>query len=263
MDCLKLHECELCERSFVCEYDKYLHNSWVRKARLDMIRKVVLVNSVKGGLGTTAFSSALAADLSRRGLKTALLETSFFPTLPDYLGHDAQKGLEITGEGILPPVSGLGFLFLSPALFMQKERRPIFWDAEAVLKFIRKMVVNTNWGDLNILILDVSSCQTGLLKEMKTFFGDKMSSAVVLVDFKDPASAQANSHIEHIKTVANSIFVIKSPSNDIKVKDKLRSLPFVENLFFAGTKPSDVITSVMEPYAPVLEEVSKNCLSMF
>jgi len=263
MDCLKLHECELCERSFVCEYDKYLHNSWVRKARLDMIRKVILVNSVKGGLGTTAFATAFAADISKKGIKTALLETSFFSTLPDYLSNDASKGLEITREGILPPMSAFGFSYLSPALFMQKERRPVFWDAEAVLKFIRKMVVNTNWGDINILVMDVSSCQTGLLKEIKAFFGEKMSNAVVLVDFKDPSSTQAEAHIEHIKTVSKSVIVVKSPSHDIKVKDKLRSLPFVETLFSAGTKPSDVITSIMEPYAPVLEEVSKNCLSMF
>ncbi len=260
MDCLKFHECELCERASSCEYDKHIHSSWVRKTRMEMLKKVVVVNGVKGGLGSTSFACALSANIAKRGLRTALIETSFFSVLPDYLGYDSQTGLEIMMDGIIPPISEYGFSYLSPSLFMQKDKRPIFWDAEAVVKFIKKMVVNTNWGDIDCLVLDVSCSQSGLLKEIKTFFGEKIVHAVVLVDFKDAGSAQTVAHIDHVKLIAESVSVLSSPSKDLKPKDKLGSLPFVESLFLAGAKTGDVVGLIMEPYDSVLEEVIKSCL---
>lgn len=260
MECLKFHECELCERSFSCEYDKHTHNSWVRKTRMELIKKVILVNSVKGGLGATAFSCAFAAKIASLGFKTGLIETSLSSIMPEYLEYDAQKGLEIMMDGIVPPLSEYNFFYLSPSLFMQKERKPLFWDAEAVVKFIRKIIINTNWGELDYLVVDMSSSQTGLLKEIKAFFDKKLFYAVVLVDFKEAESAQSMFHIEYVKTLADSVCVLNSPSKGPKSKGEPNDLPFVEELFCSGAKTSDVVRSIMKPYGKVLEEVTKNCL---
>ena len=227
---------------------------------MEMIKKVVVVNSVKGGLGSTSFACALSANVAKRGLRTALIETSFSSVLPDYLEYDSQIGLEIKMDGIIPPISKYGFSYLAPSLFMQKDKKPLFWDSTAVIKFIRKMVVNTNWGDIDCLIVDVSSYQSGLLQEVKTFFGEKIVHAVVLVDFKSSTSAQVVSHVDHVKLLTNSVSVLNSPSKDLKPKDRMSSLPFVESLFNADAKTEDVVASIIEPYVYVVEEVAKSCL---
>lgn len=259
MDCSKLHECELCEKIFACEYDKYLHNSWVRKTRVDTIRKVILVNASKGGLGATSFSISLASVLAGKNLRTALLETSFISVLPDYLGHDFTRGLEIISDGIIPSESKYGFKYLAPSLFMQKERQPLFWESEVAIKFIKKMIVNTNFGELDVLVLDVSSCQTSLIKDIKNFLGEKLSNAVLLVDFKDHDSQQSKYHESYLKSLINKVNVLRSPSKDIKVKDKHVCLPLLESLLCDGSKPFDVI-KILEPYSVITEEVIKTCL---
>ncbi len=260
MDCLKFHECELCERTFTCEYDKHVHNSWVRKSRVNNIKKVLLVNSVKNGLGCTAFACSFASELVKNGLRTAVIETSLFSSMPDYLGHDFKKGVEIVQDGIVPPVSEYGFMYLSPSIFMGQDRKPLLWNSEAVVKFTTKMIVNTNWGELDVLIMDMPSCQTGLLKEIKTFFGKAITDAVLLVDFKDPNSEQALAHSDYVKELVGQVHVFKSPSKVSKGKAGSRTLPFIDELFVDGTKQLDVVKAISDPYSHVLKEVVKLCL---
>jgi Mrp family chromosome partitioning ATPase len=259
-----MHECELCEKSFICELDKHIHNAWLKKTRLGMIRKTIVVTSNKGGCGLTLFSLLLAAKIKQKGYKTALIETSLSSYLPYYMGFDGTEGLDIVPGGIVPPVSTFGYPYLSPLLFMGNSPKPLFWDKEATLKFIKKMIINTNWGDVDILLLDMPFCQAEMIKDLISFMGDKLSQSVLLLDEKSRESAQAKVYTSFIKEHTSLLKVVSSPSTvQGKVSEKKTMLPFVDDVCNSDVLLSEVPAMVVDAYDEPLEEVSKVCLSIF
>jgi Mrp family chromosome partitioning ATPase len=266
-----MHECEICEKSFVCEYDRHLHNSWIKKSRLSMIRKVLIINSNKGGLGNTIFSALLAAKMKKMNYKIALMETSFSSVLPYYFNYSSENGLELISSGIIPPVSTFGYPYLSPSLFMIREPHVVAWDDESTMRFLRKMIINTNWGDTDILIIDVASYHANLIKDLKTFLGDKLHNAVLIVDYRQASTDYAKAYIKHFEEILNVLYVLLSPAKrkakeDLDIygtKHDVSALPFLDSVYASDAKPDQVIESIHEIYSHVLEEVSTSCLSIF
>ena len=261
-----MHECELCEKSFICELDKHVHNGWLKKTRLGMIRKAIIVTSNKGGCGLTLFSLLLAAKIKEKGYKTALVETSMSSYLPYYMGYDGPSGLEILSGGIVPPVSQYAYPYLSPMLFMGHSPKPVFWDKEAILKFTKKMLINTNWGDVDILIIDMPLCQNDMIKDLRAYMGDKLAQSVLLVDSKSRESEQTKAYVSYMKSQTDLLKVVASPSKisgKVKPTDKKVALPFVDTLWNSEVFPSDMPKILCDAYSNPLEEVSKVCLSIF
>ncbi len=259
-----MHECELCEKSFICELDKHIHNAWLKKTRLGMIRKAIAVTSNKGGCGLTLFSLLLAAKIKQKGYKTALLETSMSAYLPYYMGMEDAEGLEIVPGGIVPPASQMGFPYLSPLLFMGSDSKPLLWDKEAILKFIKKMIINTNWGDVDILLLDMPFCHVDMIKDLSSFMGDKLSQSVLLLDHKSKDSSQAKAYTSFVKEHTSLLKIVSSPSRiQGKISEKRTMLPFVDEVHNSNVPLSEVPSMLLDAYDSPLEEVSKVCLSIF
>jgi NUBPL iron-transfer P-loop NTPase len=259
-----MHECELCEKSFICELDKHIHNAWLKKTRLGMIRKVIVITSDKSGCGQTLFSLLLTSKIKQKGYKTALVETSMSPYLPYYMGYDTTKSLDIVPGGIVPPISPFSYPYLSPLLFMNNNNRPLFWEKEDVLKFIKKMILNTNWGDVDILLLDVPLYQLEMIKMLKAFFSDKLSQSLLLVDSRTKESEQAKSYLSYMKENTTLLKVVQSPIRT-KSKDagKKVILPFVDSVWDENVLASEIPSLLIDAYDNSLEEVSKVCLSIF
>lgn len=266
-----MHECEICEKSFVCEFDRHLHNAWIKKIRLGLIRRVLLINSNKGGLGNTLFASLLATKMKKMGYKVALLETSFYSTLPYYFDYSSENGLELVANGIVPPVSIFDYPYLSPSLFMVRDPQLLDWDKDAVVKFLKKMIINTNWGDTDILIVDLACEHSGLVNDLKAFFGDKLTNSILILDYKQASSLYTKAYINYYAGITKVLHLLLSPSkNDSKdnkiindTKYKMSSLDFCEKAYHYGVDPGDIIKEVNDLYNPVLEEVSTACLSIF
>ncbi len=259
-----MHECELCEKSFICELDKHIHNAWLKKTRLGMIRKVIVVTSNKGGSGQTLFSLLLASKIKQKGYKTALVETSMAPYLPYYMGYDMATGLDIVPGGIVPPVSPFAYPYLSPLLFMNQNNKPVFWDTEDVIKFIKKMIINTNWGEVDILLLDMPLGQLEMIKDLKTFFSDKLGQSLFLIDSKTKESEQTKMYFHYIKESTTLLKVIQSPiRTKSKGTDKKIVLPFVDDVWDEKVTVSEIPALLVDAYDNPLEEVSKVCLSIF
>ncbi|MCX6113100.1 MAG: P-loop NTPase, partial [Proteobacteria bacterium] len=233
------------------------------------------VNSNKGGLGTTVFSALLAAKMKKMGYKTALLETSFSSVLPYYFGFSSANGLELISNGIVPPVSSFDYPYLSPSLFMINDPHVVDWDKESILRFFKKMIINTNWGDTDILIIDVSAEHTGFIKDIKAFLPEKLHHAILMVDYKQASSDYTKAYIDYFNGFMSVLYVLLSPSKiDAKEKEKekpetygikhnLNMLPFLETAYSPDIKPNDIIKNINGLYAPILEEVSTACLSIF
>jgi len=229
-----------------------------------MIRKVIIITSDKNGCGQTLFSLLLASKIKQKGYKTALVETSMTPYLPYYMGYNTAQPLDIVPGGILPPMSQFAYPYLSPLLFMNQNNRPVFWEKEDVVKFIKKMIINTNWGDVDILLLDMPLCQLEMIKVLKVFFSDKLSQSLLLIDSKTKESEQAKTYLHYMKESTTLLKVIQSPlRTKSKNTDKKIVLPFIDEVWDEKTTVSQIPSLLIDSYEDPLEEVAKVCLSIF
>lgn len=123
------------------------------KERLSNIKHKIGVYSAKGGVGKTTIAVNLAYTLKSQGYKVGLLDADVdCPNLTMFLG--------ITGsfpdEYPLKPVEKNGVSVLSSAMFVDDEKKPIIWRGPMIGKMIGEFFENTEWGDLDYLIIDLS-----------------------------------------------------------------------------------------------------------
>ena len=123
------------------------------KEKLSNIKHKIGVYSAKGGVGKTTVSVNLAYTLKSMGFKVGLLDADVdCPNLTMFLG--------ITGtfsdEYPLRPVDKNGVKVLSTAMFVDDEKKPIIWRGPMIGKMILEFFENTDWGDLDYLIIDLS-----------------------------------------------------------------------------------------------------------
>lgn len=119
---------------------------------LDGVQSIVAVSSCKGGVGKSTVAAHLALALKAEGLRVGLLDADIygpsFPTLfnihrPDVFMQD-NRIVPIEQDGI--KIMSFGFLLGdSPAVL----RGPI------VSSYIQQLLTQTNWGDLDYLIIDM------------------------------------------------------------------------------------------------------------
>jgi hypothetical protein len=264
-----MYECELCEDYLACESDKHFHNSWIKKARLDKIKKVILFFSNKGGAGQTVFSSLLAAKIKELGQNPVLVETSFSSYLPKLFGNTAvENQLEIGPNGIIAPRSVFDYKYISPMLFMGTEPKMVMWDKDAIFKFMSKMIVNTDWEESDIMIIDLSQCHSMALDFLKSLFSKKIIDVILFFDPRMTERSLAESYSSYFSQLGNILAALISPSiikkSEKFVLDKINypvfSLPFCEDLMRSGNDLPPVLLDAYKIYEPILKEISELCL---
>lgn len=269
MYCNRMYECELCEDYLACESDKHSHNSWIKKTRLDKIKKIILLFSNKGGSGQTVFASLLAAKIKELGRSPVLVETSFSSYLPRLFGNSAiENQLEIGPNGIIAQKSIFNYKYISPVLFMGAEPKMVQWDKEAVLKFISKMIVNTDWEENDIMIIDLSQCHSMAIDFLKSLFTKKIIDVILFFDPRITQRSIAESYISCLSQLGNILTALISPSiirkNEKFILDRINfpvfSLPFYEDLIRSGNELPPVLLNTYQIYEPILKEISELCL---
>jgi len=117
------------------------------------IKYIVAIASGKGGVGksTTAVNFALA--LQTMGLKTGLLDADVFgPSQPRMMGIKG-KPQSIDGN-TLEPMENFGIKVMSMG-FLVDEDQPVVWRGPMVMGALQQMMNDVNWGDLDILVVDM------------------------------------------------------------------------------------------------------------
>lgn len=132
--------------------------------RLAPISDVVAVMSGKGGVGKSCLSVNLASALALEGLSVGLLDA-------DINGASIVKMTGVRREpetsvgGVRPPNSAVGVKVMSIDLFTT-ENAPVKWDAPTQKDAftwrgmieqaaLREMFTDTEWGDLDFLLVDL------------------------------------------------------------------------------------------------------------
>ncbi len=124
----------------------------VIKEKTTGIKHRIGVYSAKGGVGKTTVAVNLAYAISTLGFRVGLLDLDIdCPNVTFFLGIDKVEQQEYP----LRPVESHGMKVLSTAMFLEHKERPIIWRGPMKSKMLREFFENTEWGELDYLILDL------------------------------------------------------------------------------------------------------------
>ena len=118
------------------------------------IRHKIVVLSGKGGVGKSSVAANLAVALSRKGLKTGLLDTDLHgPSIPTLLGLESQFPAQNNGR--MEPVSYSDTLkVMSVGLLLQDRSEALILRGPAKHGVIKEFISAVDWGELDYLVVD-------------------------------------------------------------------------------------------------------------
>jgi len=123
-------------------------------APLPRARNVLAIASGKGGVGKSTTAVNLALALAHDGARVGIMDADVYgPSQPRMLGLLGQNPETLDGKTFEPLVAhGLECISIG---FLIDEERPIIWRGPMVTQAISQLVFQTNWHDLDYLIVDL------------------------------------------------------------------------------------------------------------
>lgn len=121
--------------------------------KIPNIKNIIAITSGKGGVGksTTAFN--LAIELQKKGYNIGLLDADIYgPSIPTIIGEINFKP-EVKDNNFIP-ITKFGLKIMSFGFLIDKSQ-PAIWRGAIVNKALNQLLYDTNWGDLDILIIDM------------------------------------------------------------------------------------------------------------
>lgn len=147
-------QCEGCSHASDCASKQPSDTDAKLKERLGKIRRKILVMSGKGGVGKSTVAVNLAVAAMLTGQKVGLLDVDLHgPSVPTMLGLEGQK-LQGDETGIQPVRLG-GLSVLSVGFVLNSPDDPVVWRGPVKIGVIRQFLEEVNWGDLDLLVIDV------------------------------------------------------------------------------------------------------------
>jgi len=174
------------------------------RRRLKAIRRKWVVLSGKGGVGKSTVAANLALALAAMRKDTGLLDVDVHgPSIPRMLGLENARPV-IKGDYLIPPeiegrlkVMSLGFLF-------REKDEAVIWRGPMKTGAIRQMLRDTEWGDLDALVVD---CPPGTGDEPLTILqliGD-VDGAVIVTTPQEVALADVRRSIQFCRKLGAPI----------------------------------------------------------
>jgi ATP-binding protein involved in chromosome partitioning len=136
------------------------------RARLARVRRTVAVVSGNGGVGKSSLTANLAAALGGQGYGVGVLDADLNgPSIAKMLGVRGQT-LRVTDAGVVPARAETGVRVLSIDLLLPSDETPVVWQAPTQTEAytwrgtmeanaLREFLADTDWGALDVLLLDL------------------------------------------------------------------------------------------------------------
>ncbi len=123
------------------------------REKLSGIKHKIGVYSAKGGVGKTTVSVNLAYALAKMGFKVGILDADIdTPNVSLFLGIGEKMD---TSSMPLKPLVKEGVKIASTGMIATEDNRPIIWRGPMMVKMLGEFFENTDWGDLDYMILDL------------------------------------------------------------------------------------------------------------
>jgi len=160
------------------------------------VKTILAVASGKGGVGKSTTSVNLALALKRLGMSVGLLDADVYgPSIPRLLGTEERP--EIINDR-MKPVEAWGIQVMSMGMLMDEES-PVIWRGPMVVSALMQLVRETDWGALDVLVLDMppGTGDTQLTMAQQV----PLSGAVIVSTPQDLALSDARKGLKMFKNV--------------------------------------------------------------
>lgn len=148
------HECESC--GLDCDENEAknfnLFRAYLNKE--SSVKKVIGVVSGKGGVGKSIVTSMLAAETSKLGKKTAVLDADITgPSIPKAFGLNGMVVPQ--GEFIIPCTTDGGIDVMSLNLALDNDTDPVVWRGPMIAGVVKQFWTDTIWKDEDVMFVDM------------------------------------------------------------------------------------------------------------
>ena len=146
------HDCEHCSQN--CSSRQTPESFLVDQNEFSDIKHVIGVVSGEGGVGKSLVTSLLAANMQKKGYKTAVLDA-------DVTGPSIPKAFGITNKatgsaaGIIPELSKTGIEVMSVNLLLQDETEPVVWRGPVIAGTVKQFWQDVVWNDVDYMFVDM------------------------------------------------------------------------------------------------------------
>jgi ATP-binding protein involved in chromosome partitioning len=138
------------------------------------VKRVIAIASAKGGVGKSTVTIGLARALAAKGLSVGVLDADVHgPSVPTLLGLSGQRGTrDVEGRRLIIPGEVDGVKALSIGLLTGNDD-PIVWRGPMVQGAMSRMLWDTDWGALDVLLIDMppgtGDPQLGLAQDIQPY----------------------------------------------------------------------------------------------
>lgn len=129
-------------------------------SRYGKIKNVIGVISGKGGVGKSTVTGMMATMLAKKGYKVGVLDADITgPSMPRFFGVSSKRATIIPLENDMvrfdPVETESGIKIISMNLLTAVEDEPVIWRGPVITGVLKQMFVETNWGELDYLLIDM------------------------------------------------------------------------------------------------------------
>lgn len=164
------------------------------------VKRIIAVSSAKGGVGKSTVTAGLARALAKMGQRVGILDADVHgPSQPRLLGLGGQLSTrEVDGRRLMVPPEADGVKTTSIGLLTGSDE-PVVWRGPMVQGAIARMLWDTDWGALDVLLIDMppgtGDPQLGLAQDIKP------AGAIVVTTPQDLALMDARKGIAMFEKV--------------------------------------------------------------
>ncbi len=218
------------------------------KQKLAGIKHKIGIYSAKGGVGKTTIAVNVAYALKDKGFKVGLLDADIdCPNVTMFLGIEEKMNREYP----LIPVTKDGIKVASTAMVTDELKKPIIWRGALITKMLGDFFENTDWGDLDYLVIDLPpGCLPGdTLVTMSNGFPKPIKDVKpgeFVLSYENGRLVK-NKVINVISQGEQEVFKVKTPNRTIIASSNHPFLKYHRNLYWkklSGLRAGDRIIVV-------------------
>ena len=133
--------------------EKIIEKKIKEKKKISNIKNIIIVASGKGGVGKSTIAANLAISMFNIGWRIGLLDADIYgASIPTIFEID-DKTIELNNENQIIPIEKYGVKINSIDL-MTDDCEALIWRGPMISKVLNQLLNNTDWGDLDYLIID-------------------------------------------------------------------------------------------------------------